>query len=175
MILRLTVLLLLMASARPLLADEENPQASPTPKPGIFHRIINVFHKDNGDVPAKEKKLALSLDFAPQPVKLSDGKEIQVTLTLTNDTGRFVQLDFPTTQRVEVLLRNETGKLVTQWSEQQSFTNDPGYVSINPGEHVQYAVSISGRDLVAGKAYTIEAFFPNYENIRATRDFVPQR
>ena len=65
--------------------------------------------------------------------------------------------------------------MVTQWSEEQSFSNDSGYVTINPGEHVLYKVTISGRDLVAGKTYTIEGFFPNYENLRVTKEFVPQR
>jgi hypothetical protein len=169
-------LLLLLACFHPLLADEETAPA-PTPTPGFFHRIINVFHKDKAaeERAQKEKKLDLTLDFSPQPVKLSEGKEIQVTLVLTNRTGRFAQFTFPTTQRIEVLLRNHAGKLVTQWSEEQSFTNDPGYVTINPGEHVQYTVNISGRDLVPGQTYTIEGFFPNYENLRVTRDFVPQR
>jgi hypothetical protein len=174
MIVRIITLLLLMACVRPLLADEENTPA-PTPTPGIFHRIIHIFHKDNGGDPkAKEKKLELTLDFTPQPVKLSAGKEIQVTLVLTNKTGKFVRLDFPTTQRFEVVLRNQAGKLLTQWSEEQSFANNPGYVTLDPNEHVQYALAISGRDLVAGRTYTIEGFFPNYENLRVARDFVPQ-
>ena len=171
MIVRLIALVLLLASVRPLFANEETtPQ--PTPTPGFFHRALNVFHKDK---PKADKKLQLTLSYSPQPVKLSAGKEIQVTLVLTNGTGKFVQLSFPTTQRVEVLLRNEAGKLVTQWSEEQTFTNDPGYVSIDPGEHVQYTVNISGRDLIPGKTYSIEGFFPNYENLRATSNFVPER
>lgn len=182
MIARLSAFLLFFAFALPLLADEEAaPQ--PTPKPGFFHRIINVFHKDKApdktSTPKKagkgEKKLLLTLDFSPQPVKLSQGREIRVTLVLTNKTDKLVQLTFPTTQRIEVLLRNEAGKIVTQWSEEQSFNNDAGYVTIDPGEHVQYSVSISGRDLVAGKTFTIEGFFPNYESLRVTRDFVPER
>lgn len=176
MIVRHATLLLLLACVHPLFADEET-APSPTPTPGFFHRIINVFHKDKAaeEAAQKAKKLDLTLDFSPNPVKLSEGNEIQVTLVLTNKTGKFVQLTFPTSQRIEVLLRDHTGKLVTQWSEEQTFTNDPGYVAINPGEHVQYTVNISGRDLVAGKTYTIEGFFPNYENLRVTRDFVPQR
>lgn len=176
MIARLTALLLVLATIQPLAADEE-PTPSPTPKPGLLHRMINVFHKDNAaDAAAKkEKRLILTLSYTPDPVKLSAGKEIQVTVRLTNKTEKLVQLTFPTTQRIEVLLRNAAGKIVTQWSEEQSFTNDPGYVTINPGEHVEYVVRISGRDLVAGRTYTIEGFFPNYENLRATTNFIPER
>ena len=174
---RIIAFLMLLASIHPLFAEEESATPTPTPRPGIFHRIVNVFHKDKPakDAKGKDKKLELSLDYSPQPMKLSEGNKIQVTVRLTNKTGKFAQLDFPSTQRIEVLLRNQAGKMVTQWSEEQSFSNDPGYVTINPGEHVEYTVTISGRDLVAGKTYTIEAFFPNYENLRTTRAFVPQR
>jgi len=174
MIVRIITFLILIACVRPLFADEENAPAA-TPPPSIFHRIIHVFHRDKVDPKTKDKKLVLTMDFTPQPVKLTEGNKIQVTLLLTNKTGRFVQLDFPTTQRIEVLLHNQAGKLVTQWSEEQSFTNDAGYVTLDPDEHVEYSVTISGRDLVAGKTYTLEGFFPNYENLRVTRDFVPQR
>ena len=110
MIVRTITLLLLLAWVCPLLADEENTPAA-TPAPGIFHRIIGVFHKSKDkDAEAKDKKLELTISFAPDPVKLSQGREIQVTLMLTNRTGKFVQLDFPTTQRFEVLLRNQAGE-----------------------------------------------------------------
>ena len=180
MIVRISALLLLLAFIQPLAANEETAAPQPTPTPGFFHRVVsavNIFHKDKPKAKAAkdEKKLELSLDYAPQPVKLAEGKELRVTLVLTNKTGKFVQLTFPTTQRIEVLLRNDAGKIITQWSEEQSFANDPGYVTVNPGEHVQYAVNISGRDLVPGKTYTIEGFFPNYDDLRVTKEFVPQR
>jgi hypothetical protein len=179
MIVRIVAFLLFIASIQPLLADEENPQ-SPTPRPGILHRMLNVFHKGKPagkalDPKEKNKSLVLSLSFAPQPVKLSEGNKIQVMLQLTNGTGKFVQLDFPTTQRIEVLLRNQAGKIVSQWSEEQAFSNDAGYITLDPGEHVEYTVTLSGRDLVAGKTYIIEGFFPNYENLRVSKEFVPVR
>jgi hypothetical protein len=173
MIVRLIVTLLAIAFVQAAFANEESPAPQPTPTPGLWHRILHPFHKDKKA--PEEKKLVLAVVFSPQPVKLSQGRELQVTLVLTNKTGKFVQLAFPTTQRIEVLLRNGAGKMVTQWSEEQTFANDPGYVAINPNESVQYTAHISGRDLVAGKPYTIEGFFPNYENLRATKSFVPEK
>lgn len=178
MIFRTVALLLLLTLGNSLFAEEETSPA-PTPKPGIVHRVINFFHKDKTKAASKEtkdgKRLDLAMTISPQPLKLSDTHEISVTLTLTNNTDKLTQLDFPTTQRVEVLLRNEAGKMVTQWSENQSFSNDPGYVTINPREHVEYTVSISGRDMVAGKTYTIEGFLPNYDKLRVTKTIIPER
>jgi len=178
MIFRFIAFFLLLAFTNPAFAEEES-APSPTPRPGIFHRMINVFHKEKKDKPDDEKKksktLDLTMELSPQPLKLSQSHEIQVTLRLTNNTGKLAQLDFPTTQRIEVLLRNETGKLVTQWSENQSFDNDPGYVTINPREHVEYTVTISGRDMAGGRTYTIEGFFPNYDKLRVSKTVVPER
>jgi hypothetical protein len=174
MILRSLIFLLLLALINPLFAEEET-AASPTPRPGIFHRMVNIFHKDKKDDQGKKKADDLTMDISPQPLKLSQSHEIQVTIKLTNNSGKIEQFDFPTTQRIEVLLRNETGKLVTQWSENQSFDNDPGYVTINPHEHVEYTVTISGRDMAAGRTYTIEAFFPNYEKLRVSKTIVAER
>lgn len=164
-----------------LFADEEATQPEKT-KPGFFNRMVNVFHKEtpaDGQKtvkPAKKGKgLDLALNIAPDPLKLSESHQIQVTVTLTNNTGKLTQLNFPTTQRIEVLMKNQAGKLVAQWSEDQSFANESGYVTINPREHVQYTANISGRDLVAGQTYTIEVFFPNYENLKVSTSLVPQR
>lgn len=183
MIVRTVAVLLLLSGIHPLLAEEES-SPTPTPRPGLFHRMVNsvnVFHKDKtGDAnkPSKKDKngkMELALQVSPDPVKLSEGSKIEVTVILTNKSGKMVQLQFPTTQRVEVLLRNGAGKLVTQWSEEQSFSNDPGYVTIDNGERVQYTVTISGRDMAVGQPYTIEGFFPNYVNLRATKTIIPQK
>jgi len=147
-------------------------------KPGFFQRIIHVFHKDKPEQEKNRKTgrdLELTMVVSPQPLKLSETHEIQVTLRVTNNTSKVVQLDFPTTQRVEVLLRNPSGKLVTQWSENQSFENDPSDLILNPREHIEYAVNISGRDMVAGQTYTVEGFLPNYERLKASQTVIPVR
>jgi len=179
---RTLCILLLLSLTIPLFAEEENTQPD-QPRPGMFQRMIHVFHKgkdkdasaDQEGGKKKSKTLNLTMEVSPDPLKLSESHQIQVTLRLTNNTPKMVQLNFPTTQRIEVLLRNATGKMVTQWSENQSFDNDAGYVTINPREHVEYSVSISGRDLVAGKPFTIEGFLPNYENLKVSKTIVPQR
>jgi len=112
-------------------------------------------------------ELGLLLD--PDPVKVSENKQIKVTLTLTNRAKKMQQLDFPTTQRVEVLLKNKEGKTLEQWSQDQSFSNEPSMVTINPNERLEYSVNISTRDMVVGQEYTIEGFFPNYEQLKKVR------
>ena len=85
------------------------------------------------------------------------------------------QLDFPTSQRIEVLVKNAAGKTVEQWSEDHAFTNELSVETINPGERLEYSANISTRDMAAGQSYTIEAFFPNYDALRTTKAIVPEK
>jgi len=39
-------------------------------------------------------------------------------------------------------------------------------VTINPNERLEYVVSLATRDMVAGETYTVEAFFPNFDQLR---------
>ena len=122
---------------------------------------------------ANLKGLEMSLAVEPAAPKLSDAHEVKVTVTLANKGKKLVQLDFPTTQRIEVLVKNKAGKMVVQWSEDHAFTNDPTLVAINPGERLEYAATISTRDLAAGETYTVEAFFPNFDTLRKNHVLAP--
>ena len=121
------------------------------------------------------KQFELTMVVAPLNPKLSENKQIRVTVLLVNKGKKMAQLEFPTSQRIEVLVKNAAGKTVEQWSEDQAFTNDPTVETINPGERLEYSANISTRDMAAGKSYTIEAFFPNYDALRTTKAIVPEK
>jgi hypothetical protein len=125
--------------------------------------------------PVGKNKLMLSMRVEPQPLKLSDTRQMKVTVVVSNKSSKLVQLEFPTTQRIEVLVRHAGGKLVEQWSEDRTFANEPGIRAINPGERLEYAATLSTRDLVAGQSYTVEALFPNYESLRLQKTVVPEK
>ncbi len=151
-------------------------------KPGVVSRILKPWtffrgSSSQGQKPGAVnwKNLALTTSFEPAIIKLSENRQIKVTLRLGNKGKHLQQLSFPTTQRIEVLVRNQSGKLVEQWSEDQSFTDEPTLVAINPGERLEYAVSISTRDMVPGETYSIEAFFPNYDHLKAIKTIVPEK
>ena len=118
-------------------------------------------------------ELQMEMQLSPEQVKLSETRQIQATILLSNHSKKLMQLEFPTTQRVELTVRNGQGKAVVQWSEEETFTPDPGFVAINPGEHVEYTASLATRDMVAGQLYTIEGFFPKYPQLRAQKLVTP--
>ena len=121
------------------------------------------------------KQFDLTMVVDPLQPKLSETKQLKVTLQLVNKSRKMAQLDFPTSQRIEVLVKNAAGKTVEQWSEDQAFTNELSVETINPGERLEYSASVSTREMAAGQSYTIEAFFPNYDALRATRAIVPEK
>lgn len=148
--------------------------------PGLLDRLFAKFHSPAPAPGAStaerwvgKQRLSLNMTVDPATPKLGEARQLKVTLQLSNHEKKMVQLEFPTTQRLEVLIRDKVGKLVEQWSEDHTFANDPGMVSVNPGEHLEYSVSVSTRDLVAGQTYTVEALFPNYESLRLQKDITP--
>ena len=117
----------------------------------MMSRFFNIFRgsHDRGEAPsASWKRLELTMSVEPLPLDLGETRQLKVTLRLANKSKRLVQLDFPTTQRIEVLVRNRNGKLVEQWSEDQAFNNEPTLVAINPGERLEYSANIATRDMV---------------------------
>lgn len=127
-----------------------------------------------GTASIRTRNLALKMQISPIPVKLSDVRQLQVRIRLENISKRYVQLEFPTTQRIEILVHGENGKLVTQWSEDRSFDPTVSYVGINPGEHLEYSTTIPTRDMQPGKKYIVQGFFPQFEALKTEQIVVPE-
>ena len=151
--------------------------ATPEPvagkKPGIVNRVLHPFGGGAGKT--NNGKLAAELKLSPLPLKLSEANRLKVTLTLINHGKKLAPLDFPTSQRIEVLIKNSAGKTIEQWSQDQAFTNEPTVVTINPGERAEYTVEVATRDLSAGQSYTVQGFFPKYDELKAQQTLVPEK
>jgi len=160
----MTLLLPLALSA----AEEKQPKA--TPKPSILHRMLHPFgggtDKNSKMTATGFKGLDISLQAEPAQVKVAEVKQIKVTIVLANKSHKIAQLNFPTSQRIEVVVKSGEGKTIETWSEDQAFENEPSIVSINPGERLEYTVNVSTRDMAADQTYTVEAFFPNFDQLR---------
>lgn len=142
-------------------------------KPGLMKRMWQSIPmpkwggKDKAPTTWKDLRLELKLD--PAVVKLPDTRRIEVTLQLTNGGKKLVQLEFPTSQRIEVHLRNGAGRVIERWSDDQAVTDEPGVVTINPGERLEYTAAIATREMAGGQRYSLEAFFPRYPELRALK------
>ncbi len=180
---RALLCLILALATLPLHAAEDGREpAVEKPRRGMVSRFLDVFR---GSPERRERRAAkrgkrakgLQLDMivSPLPLKLGETRQLGVQLQLSNRSKKLVDLAFPTTQRVEILIRDNAGKLVTQWSEDQAFANEAGFVAINPGERIEYRGSVATRDLKAGQEYVVEGFFPNFDALKVRQRIVPER
>lgn len=156
--------------------------ALPTPTParrGIFGRMLHPFggSSEPADVPPKYKDiklrgLTLNLQISPQPVKLSEVRQLDIKATLTNKGKKAIDLSFGTDQRIEIYLMNTGDVVLTKWSDNHAVAEKPGTVLINTGEHIEYNEKISTRELTRDKVFVAEVFFPQYPELRVRQKFL---
>ena len=116
----------------------------------------------------------MTIRLEPPVVKAGETRVIEVIVGVSNKGKEAVQLDFPTSQRIDVVVKDGSGKILSRWSEDQRVEKEPGLILINPGERIEYSARISTREMRAGGSFTIEAFFPSYERLRVSRTVVPK-
>jgi len=114
------------------------------------------------------------VEVSPQPLKLSEVRQLDVKTTLKSDAKSAIMLEFPTDQRIEIILMNSEGKLLTKWSDNHAISEKPATVTINPQEHIEYNEHIATRDLAPNKVFIAEVFFPKYPDLRARQKFLTE-
>ena len=67
------------------------------------------------------------------------------------------RLEFPTSQRLEIVTRNSSGAVIERWSDDRVFQPGEGLVVINPDERIEFQDKVPTRDMRAGASYTVEA------------------
>ena len=127
-------------------------------------------------VKANAQGLAVEIKSSPDPVKLGETRQIDVTLILRNVSKTPARLNFTTGQTIELLLREpNNGKIIAKWSTDRIFNADARILLVNAQERLEFNEPITTRELQAGKPYTLEGYFVGYEKeLRATKAIVPQ-
>jgi hypothetical protein len=171
------VIALMLLVAGPVFSQDASPvpdrQGSPA-KRSWMNRMFHPFstpktpqYKD-----ARIRGLDIEIQTSPHPLKLSETRQMEVKVTLTNRGKRAVELNFPTDQRIEIYLRNSAEAILTKWSDNHAVTEKPETVLINPEEHVEYVQTIATRELTPEKVFIVEVFFPTYPELRIRQKFM---
>jgi len=155
-------------------------EPSPTPaKRSLFNKMLHPFSSagSSSTTPPKYKDarlrgLTLELQISPQPVKLSEVRQLDVKAILVNHGKETIELDFPTDQRIEIYLMNSGGAVLTKWSENHAIAEKPAVVLVNPNEHIEYNEKIATRELARDKVYVAEVFFPQFPDLRIRQKFL---
>ena len=173
----LAVIGLMLLAAGSLLAENTSPAVeSPdaTPKRNWFGRMFHGSPRLPQYKDPKLRGLDLQLQLSPQPLKLSETRQMEVKVTLMNRGKHAVELNFPTDQRVEIYLRSSTENILTKWSDNHAVAEKPETILINPDEHLEYVQTIATRELTPDKVFIVEVFFPNYPELRIRQKFLTQ-
>jgi hypothetical protein len=163
----LAPLVLLLAFAAQSSAEEATPTTT-VRKRNWLGRLFHPF-SSNALPQYKDPRLrGLTLDLlvTPQIINLSELRQLQIKLTLTNQSKRPVTLEFPTDQRIEIYLRNSAEIVLTKWTDNHAINQAPATVLINPQEHIEYNETISTRELTPNKVFIVDVFFPQYPELR---------
>ena len=162
------ILLLSHLSGCTLFRHRQAKDAETSKPPKNGGRIVGKHSNGSG--------LSVEIKSDPDPVRLGEIREIKVTFMVHNNGKNAATLKFPTAQSIEIDLRDlATGQVVSQWSTDRTFAQEPRFLVINAGERLEYNEPITTRELKAGKTYNLEAYFVGYEReLRASRPIIPQ-
>lgn len=150
---------------------------------GMFWRMAHPFHRhhDRADSDsvnavsvARGKDVEVRMGVTPAHISLGDTRRLDVTLQLVNVSKRFKAIHFATSQRFEIVILNDAGKRLTQWSEDHAFEKKAANVALNPGEMAEYSATISTREMSAGNRYTVEAWLLNQPDLKVRKVIVAQ-
>jgi len=98
---------------------------------------------------------------------LAGRREVGLVYAVQNRSGEVVRLEFPTGQRLEVVMTDGHGRRLFLWSEDRWFEERPSQVLVNPGERLEYEASVPTRDMEAGGVYAVEARLVGYSSTAA--------
>jgi hypothetical protein len=167
----LAVITLVMVGAIPAFAQDPTtgPETQSSPTRSWMSRMMHPFSSSHTTPQYKDPRirgLELQIELSPQPLKLSETRQMEVKVTVTNRGKRAVVLDFPTDQRSVIFVKYSAEVIVTKWSDNHAETDKPETILINPDEHVEYVQTIATRELTPDKVFIVEVFFPNYPELR---------
>lgn len=126
------------------------------------------------DPSRKKAGVQVKLQVTPSVVQLEKDRRIGVVVKITNSGKRAALLEFPNSQRVEAVLRDAQGAIVARASEDEQFLEEAAVVSVNPGERVEYALSLSTRDLKPAQRYALEVAVVHQVNLRSSEKIQTQ-
>jgi len=156
--------------------DGAQPSSTPTTLLDETLHILHLKHTPKPKAQPLHHGLELALDVSPDQIRLSTDHEIKVTVTVYNRSQKnAAHLDFPTSQRIEILVKDTSGKVVNTWSQDQLFTGDPASVTINPGERLVYNANVATREMTPGHPYVVEVSFPSYPELTVSRQVNPAK
>lgn len=121
--------------------------------------VTGLFKSGDSAAPAKESKQRLRLEggYSPNPVFVKSTASIQVQLRIVNPTKRAQLLQFASAKRVDAVVRDASGQIVSRTSGGGVEGTQGSVVTVNPGERLEYHLTLPTAGMMPERVYTLEA------------------
>lgn len=123
---------------------------------------------------AKKGPPPLQLILEPSHFSVEDTPELTVTFKITNNKNTTLLLDFPTNQRLDIVVKKKNGDVITRWSADRDFEPFPGLVTINVKESVVFTEKISTAGMQHGETYIIDATLVGQKGYNLSQEVTPE-
>jgi hypothetical protein len=114
-----------------------------------------------------------TLKVEPSKFSLAERRELDSIYTVRNNSKKILRLDFNTTQRIDILTFDPSGKTIEKWSEDRLFLLQEGVVIVNPKERIEYSEKVATREMKPLEPYTIKADLIGYPDYSAEAIVTP--
>ena len=136
--------------------------------------VVGVFSSSDHEKSAKKLPLELSVTYRPSPLVLSQTQQLAVSVRVVNTGKRTQLLEFPSTLRADGVIRDASGRVVSRASEESRVRAEASIVTLNPGERLEYPLSLSTQGMSAGKVYSLECALVGQTGINARVPISPR-
>lgn len=130
----------------------------------LTHGAVEVFDSAAGKVGkvfklGGPKKPAFKVEILgmPNPLSVSKSKSLNLRIQLTNTGKKLELLEFASTQRVDAVIKDAAGKIVARAGDAMEVQPEAGFVTANPGERLEFGLTLPLQELQPGKRYHLDA------------------
>ena len=148
---------------------------SPDSSGAIFSKFFTEMFSSVNLRALQGRNTTEKLTIDPPTFSLTERREVETTYTLRNNTGKIMRLDYPTSQRMDIITKDASGQAVDKWSDDRSFKPQEGIVIINPNERIEYREKVPTREMKPDQTYTIQAEVAGYPDYTASQPVTPGR
>ena len=145
------------------------------PRPPVLQQVKNKIQGLFASVKSSKgsKKLPLLLTVDPANFSIANHPDLAVSLKISNSQRQEIEFLYPNDQRLEILVMDSTGTVLSRWSQDRIFDPMEGFVEINPSEFIIYSEKLPTSAMTAGETYTIEASLAGQEGYTTSTTITP--
>lgn len=145
------------------------------PRPPVLQQVKNKIKSwfDSVKSIKGSKTLPMLLTVDPADFSIANHPDLAVSLKISNSQRREIELLYPNDQRLEILVKDSTGTVLSRWSQDRIFDPTEGFVEINPSEFIIYSEKLPTSVMKAGETYTIEASLAGQEGYTTSTTITP--